>query len=69
MPLGLDLGMNIGWIVYLIVVFALVVTFAVLLIRLILAATRALNAYTDDKKLQTAVALDELDPVEDRHVH
>ena len=51
--------------VYLAVVAAVLMAFAVVIIRLILAATRALNAYADDRKLRTALALDELDGVHD----
>jgi hypothetical protein len=57
--------MNIGWTIYTILVVALLLTFAVLVIRLILAATRALNAYADDRKLRTALALDKFDVPED----
>lgn len=61
MPLGYD----ITWTVYLILVVALVITLAVVVIRLMLAATRALNAYTDDRKLRTALVLDEFDPADE----
>lgn len=62
MPLGSDLTWTI-YPIFLVVVFALAFTLVVLLIRLMLAATRALNAHTDDRKLRTALVLDEVDPV------
>lgn len=64
----MPLEMNIGWTVYMILVVVLLITFAVLVIRLLLAATRALNAYADDRKLRTAMALDEIDRVDDVRV-
>jgi hypothetical protein len=54
MPLGYELA----WTVYLVLVVALVITLAVVVIRLMLAATRALNAYAADRKLRTALALE-----------
>jgi hypothetical protein len=54
MPLGYDLA----WTVYLVLVVALVITLAVVVIRLMLAATRALNAYAADRKLRTALVLE-----------
>ena len=61
----MPLEMDIAWTVYTILVIAIVITLAVVVIRLVLAATRALNAYADDRKLRTALALDELDPLDD----
>lgn len=49
-------------------ILALVVTLAVIAIRLMLVATRALNAYTDDRKLRTAMVLDEVNPVSETRV-
>jgi uncharacterized membrane protein len=60
--------MDIGWALYLIVIAAIVLTLFVVVVRLILAATRALNAYADDRKLRTALALDEVDPVDNARV-
>jgi Ni/Fe-hydrogenase subunit HybB-like protein len=64
MPLGFDLSYSIAPL-FLLVIFAFVVTLAVLLIRLLLAATRALNAYTDDRKLRTALVVDEFSPADE----
>ena len=61
----MPLEMDIAWTVYTILVIAIVITLAVVVIRLVLAATRALNAYADDRKLRTALALDQLDPQDD----
>jgi hypothetical protein len=33
-----------------------------------LAATRVLNAYTEDRKLRTALIVDEVDPVDESQV-
>lgn len=63
MPVDYD----IAWTVYIILV-ALAITLAVVAIRLMLAATRALNAYTDDRKLRTTLILDEFDPEDDTRV-
>lgn len=65
MPLGIDLL----WSFYPLLLLALAVTVAVVAIRLMLAATRALNAYADDRKLRTAMFLDEVDPVDETQVH
>lgn len=67
MPLGFDLTWTI-YPIFLVVVFALAITLVVLLIRLMLAATRALNAYTDERKLRTALVLDDVDPVHETRV-
>ncbi|MFU8947834.1 hypothetical protein ACLRGF_14010 [Mycetocola zhadangensis] len=64
----MPLGMDIGWTLYLIVIAAIVLTLFVVVVRLILAATRALNAYADDRKLRIALTLDEVDPVNDARV-
>jgi hypothetical protein len=63
---GMPIGQDIAWTLYAIfLVVALTITLAVILIRLMLAATRALNAYTDDRKLRRALVLDEFDPVDE----
>lgn len=67
MPLGQDLAWTL-YAIFLVAVVALAITLVVVLIRLVLAATRALNAYTDDRKLRTAMGLDEVDPVKEPHV-
>ncbi|WP_411721356.1 hypothetical protein [Mycetocola sp.] len=64
MPLEIDLL----WSFYPLLLLALAITLAVVVIRLMLAATRALNAYTDDRKLRTALALDEVDPADETRV-
>ncbi|MET4639477.1 hypothetical protein [Mycetocola sp. 2940] len=64
MPLEIDLL----WSFYPLLLLALAITLAVVAIRLMLAATRALNAYTDDRKLRTALALDEVDPADETRV-
>lgn len=56
---------DIAWTVYLVLVVALATTLAVVVIRLMLAATRALNAYAEARKLRTALVLDEFDPVDE----
>ena len=53
--------MDIAWTLYTVLVIALILTLAVLVIRFLLAATRALNAYADDRKLRTAVFLDDVE--------
>ena len=58
-------GIDFAWIIYPFLIVAFAITLLVLLIRLMLAATRALNAYTDDRKLRTALVLDEVDPVDE----
>jgi hypothetical protein len=47
---------------------ALVATLAVVVIRMMLAATRALDAYTEARKLRTAMVLDEFDPVDEARI-
>lgn len=57
----MPLEMDIAWTFYTILVLALLLTLVVLVIRLLLAATRALNAYADDRKLRTALFLDDVE--------
>lgn len=64
MPLDYAIAQN----AYLILVAAIVIALTVVLIRLILAATRALNAYADDRKLRTAMVLDEVDAADEARV-
>ncbi|GGE90448.1 hypothetical protein [Mycetocola zhadangensis] len=61
----MPLGMDIAWTAYTALAIVLIVAIAVVVIRLLLAATRALNAYADDRKLRTAIALDEIDAMDD----
>ena len=61
MPFGYDLA----WIIYIIFIAVLVLTLAVVVIRLMLAATRALDAYADDRKLRTALLVDEFDAADE----
>lgn len=59
---------DIAWTVYLVLVVAVVTTLAVVVVRLMLAGTRALNAYTEDRKLRTALLLDEFDQADETRV-
>ncbi|PWC08157.1 hypothetical protein [Mycetocola zhujimingii] len=59
MPIDFTISQN----AYFVIVAAILIALTVVFIRLILAATRALNAYADDRKLRTAMALDDLDEV------
>ncbi|AWB86616.1 hypothetical protein [Mycetocola zhujimingii] len=59
MPIDFAISQN----AYFVIVTAILIALTVVFIRLILAATRALNAYADDRKLRTAMALDDLDEV------
>jgi hypothetical protein len=58
---------DFAWTAYLVVIVTLLIG-VVVLIRLMLAATRALNAYTEDRKLRTALILDGDPSVEDSRI-
>lgn len=57
-------ALDFAWTTYLVIVLTVLIG-VVVLIRLMLAATRALNAYTEDRKLRTALILDGAEPPEE----
>jgi hypothetical protein len=58
---------DFAWTAYLVVIVILLIG-VVVLIRLMLAATRALNAYTEHRKLRTALILDPDTSVHDSRI-
>lgn len=55
--------LDFAWTAYLVIVFTVLIG-VIVLIRLMLAATRALNAYTENRRLRTTLILDGAEPFE-----
>lgn len=68
MPIGQDIAWTL-YTIFLVALVALAITLVVVLIRLALAATRALNAYTADRKLRTDLLIDEVNPADETRIY